>query len=246
MELNICYLYPDILNLYGDRGNIITMKRRLEARGMAAHIEECSIGQPLDIEAYDIFFIGGGQDFEQEVLLRDLAGGKARDIRAAVEDEKVFLAICGGYQMLGQYYKTWDGSQMDFIGAINIHTIGAKERMIGNYMFRTTPESSGTIVVGFENHSGKTYLGEDVAPLGMELSGYGNNCEDQTEGARYKNVFATYSHGSLLHKNPELCDFILQKAIQRKYDVVQPLSPLDDTLENNAHAYMQQRLSRKA
>ena len=91
MELNICHLYPDILNLYGDRGNIITMKRRLEARGMAAHIEECSIGQPLDIEAYDIFFIGGGQDFEQEVLLRDLAGGKARDIRAAVEDEKVFF-----------------------------------------------------------------------------------------------------------------------------------------------------------
>ena len=148
--------------------------------------------------------------------------------------------------MLGQYYKTWDGSQMDFIGAINIHTIGAKERMIGNYMFRTTPESSGTIVVGFENHSGKTYLGEDVAPLGMVLNGYGNNGEDQTEGARYKNEFATYSHGSLLPKNPELCDFILQKAIQRKYDVVQPLSPLDDTLENNAHAYMQQRLSRKA
>ena len=173
MELNICHLYPDILNLYGDRGNIITMKRRLESRGISVNVDECSIGQPLDVDKYDIFFIGGGQDFEQEVLLRDLASGKGKDICTAVEEEKVFLAICGGYQMLGQYYKTWDGVQLDFIGAINVHTIGAKERMIGNYMYRTTPESSGSIVVGFENHSGKTYLGEDVAPLGMMIKGYG-------------------------------------------------------------------------
>lgn len=242
MQLNICHLYPDILNLYGDRGNIITMKRRLEARGIGVSIEECSIGQPLDVNKYDIFFIGGGQDFEQEVLLRDLASGKGRDICTAVEDEKVFLAICGGYQMLGQYYKTWDGNQLDFIGAINIHTIGAKERMIGNYMYRTTPESGGTIVVGFENHSGKTYLGEDVAPLGMVLKGYGNNGEDQTEGARYKNVFATYSHGSLLPKNPALADFILHTALAHKYDGAEPLTPLDDTLENRAHDYMEERL----
>ena len=132
MELNICHLYPDILNLYGDRGNIITMKRRLESRGISVNVDECSIGQPLDVDKYDIFFIGGGQDFEQEVLLRDLASGKGKDICTAVEEEKVFLAICGGYQMLGQYYKTWDGVQLDFIGAINVHTIGAKERMIGN------------------------------------------------------------------------------------------------------------------
>lgn len=242
MELNICHLYPDILNLYGDRGNIITMKRRLKARGIGVSIEECSIGQPLDIDKYDIFFIGGGQDFEQEVLLRDLAAGKARDIRSAVEENKVFLAICGGYQMLGQYYKTWDGNQLDFIGAIDIHTIGAKERMIGNYMYRTTPESSGSIVVGFENHSGKTYLGANVAPLGMVLKGYGNNGEDQTEGARYKNVFATYSHGSLLPKNPALADFILQTALRYKYGSAEPLAPLDDELENRAHDYMEERL----
>ena len=150
MELNICHLYPDILNLYGDRGNIITMKRRLEGRGIKVNIDECSIGQPLNADKYDIFFIGGGQDFEQEVLLRDLSSGKAQDIRTAVEEEKTFLAICGGYQMLGEYYKTWDGVQLDFIGAIGVHTIGAKERMIGNYMFRTTPESGDTVVVGFE------------------------------------------------------------------------------------------------
>ena len=243
MELNICHLYPDILNLYGDRGNIITMKRRLEGRGIKVNIDECSIGQPLNADKYDIFFIGGGQDFEQEVLLRDLSSGKAQDIRTAVEEEKTFLAICGGYQMLGEHYKTWDGVQLDFIGAIGVHTIGAKERMIGNYMFRTTPESGDMVVVGFENHSGKTYLSEQVAPLGMMLSGNGNNGEDQTEGARYNNVFATYSHGSLLPKNPVLCDFILQTALNHRYDGAEPLAPLDDTLELNAHRYMQERLS---
>ena len=245
MELNICHLYPDILNLYGDRGNIITMKRRLEGRGIKVNIDECSIGQPLNADKYDIFFIGGGQDFEQEVLLRDLSSGKAQDIRTAVEEEKTFLAICGGYQMLGEYYKTWDGVQLDFIGAIGVHTIGAKERMIGNYMFRTTPESGDMVVVGFENHSGKTYLSEQVAPLGMMLSGNGNNGEDKTEGARYKNVFGTYSHGSLLPKNPVLCDFILQTALNHRYDGAEPLAPLDDTLKNNAHRYMQERLSYK-
>lgn len=245
MELNICHLYPDILNLYGDRGNIITMKRRLESRGITVHIDECSIGEALDAAKYDIFFIGGGQDFEQEVLLRDLASGKAQEIRNAVEDEKTFLAICGGYQMLGEYYKTWDGVQLDFIGALNLHTIGAKERMIGNYMFKTTPESGDTVVVGFENHSGKTYLGEGVAPLGTMLSGNGNNGEDKTEGARYKNVFGTYSHGSLLPKNPVLCDFILQTALSRRCGSAEPLAPLDDTLENSAHRYMQERLSHK-
>ena len=243
MELNICHLYPDILNLYGDRGNIITMQRRLRDRGIGVTVDECSVGQPLDAGKYDIFFIGGGQDFEQGILLGDLATGKADAIRAAVEDEKTFLAICGGYQMLGQYYKTWDGAQLDFIGAINIHTVGAKERMIGNYMFQTTPESADTTVVGFENHSGKTYLGEGVAPLGTMINGYGNNGEDQTEGARYKNVFATYSHGSLLPKNPVLADFILQTALARKYGDVPPLAPLDDALEQTAHDYMQHRLS---
>ena len=153
------------------------------------------------------------------------------------------LGVCGGYQMLGEYYKTWDGVQLDFIGAIGVHTIGAKERMIGNYMFRTTPESGDTVVVGFENHSGKTYLSEQVAPLGMMLSGNGNNGEDKTEGARYKNVFGTYSHGSLLPKNPVLCDFILQTALNHRYDGAEPLAPLDDTLELNAHRYMQERLS---
>ena len=242
MELNICHLYPDILNLYGDRGNIITMKCRLESRGITVHIDECSIGEALDAAKYDIFFIGGGQDFEQEVLLRDLASGKAQEIRNAVEDEKTFLAICGGYQMLGEYYKTWDGVQLDFIGALNLHTIGAKERMIGNYMFSC--EEAGCNIVGFENHSGKTYLGSGVRPLGRVLEGSGNNGEDGTEGARYKNVFASYSHGCLLPKNPKLADLILQTALERKYGAL-TLPPLSDTLETAAHTYMENRLTHK-
>lgn len=244
MELNICHLYPDVLNLYGDRGNIIAMQRRLQARGIAVSVHTCSIGEKLDASAHDLFFIGGGQDFEQEILLRDLAQGKANEMINAVEGEKTFLAICGGYQMLGQYYKTWDGNQLDFIGAIDVHTIGAKERMIGNYMFKTDAHSADTVVVGFENHSGKTYLGKNVQPMGRVLAGNGNNGEDGGEGARYKNVFATYSHGSLLPKNPVLCDFILETALTQKYGKAVSLSSLPDVFEKNAHDYMERRLSK--
>lgn len=243
-ELKICHLYPDILNLYGDRGNIICMQKRMEWRGIQTVVTGISVGDKLNINDYDLFFIGGGQDFEQEVLLKDLASGKAADIRAAVEDEKVFLAICGGYQMLGNYYKTWDGVQCDFIGALDLYTVGDKERMIGNYMYQMDDADGGMTIVGFENHSGKTYLSDKVRPMGKVLAGYGNNGKDGTEGARYKNVFATYSHGSLLPKNPKLADYIMLTALKRKYPSLE-LEPLDDTFENNAHDYMQKRLAGK-
>ena len=151
MELKLCHLYPDILNLYGDRGNVICMEHRLRWRGIDVTTTGVSIGEPLHAADYDLFFIGGGQDFEQEVLLGDLGGGKADEIKAAIADGKTFLAICGGYQMLGAYYKTWDGVQCDFIGALDLYTIGSKERMIGNFMF-TCEELNGQTVVGFENH----------------------------------------------------------------------------------------------
>ena len=243
MELKICHLYPDILNLYGDRGNILCMEKRLLWRGISVSSEGISIGQPLNASSYDLFFIGGGQDFEQEVLLEDLKTGKSDEIKAAVEDGKTFLAICGGYQMLGAYYKTWDGHQCDFIGALNLHTVGQKERMIGNYAF-TCEELPGVNVVGFENHSGKTFLGEGVRPMGRVLSGSGNNGEDGGEGARYRNVFATYSHGCLLPKNRALCDHILTTALAAKYGEA-ALAPLDDTLERNDHQYMENRLLSK-
>ena len=245
MELKICHLYPDVLNLYGDRGNVICLQKRLEWRGIGCSVTELPIGQQADLTAFDLFFIGGGQDFEQEVLLEDLSRGKAGDIRAAVEDGKTFLAICGGYQMLGNYYLTHTGEQCDFIGAVNLHTVGRPERMIGNYMFRCAPESGGSVVVGFENHSGRTYLGAGVAPLGTVLRGSGNNGEDHTEGCRYNNVFGTYSHGPLLPKNPEFADHVLLTALRRHWPDAQ-LPPLPDGLEHRAHEAMETRLKGNA
>lgn len=241
MELKIGHLYPDVLNLYGDRGNILCMEKRLQWRGIDVVTTGVPIGEPLKASDFDLLFIGGGQDFEQEVLLADLAGAKTAELKAAIEDGVPVLAICGGYQMLGAYYKTWDGHQCDFTGALDLYTVGSKERMIGNYAF--TCDELGVNVVGFENHSGKTYLGPSVKPMGTVLAGFGNNGEDKTEGARYKNVFATYSHGCLLPKNPALADHILKTALERKYGQID-LVPLDDHLEHSAHDYMERRLSR--
>ncbi|MGN0193807.1 MAG: type 1 glutamine amidotransferase [Pseudoramibacter sp.] len=238
--LKICHLYPDILNLYGDRGNVLCLKRRMEWRHMPVEISRVGVGETLKADDYDLFFVGGGQDFDQEVLLPDLFSGKDKELKAAIEDGKPVLAICGGYQMLGAYYKTWDGKQIDFIGALDFYTKGVKTRMIGNYVF-TFDDCPGVNVVGFENHSGKTYLGAGVRPMGTVLKGYGNNGEDHTEGVRYKNVFGTYSHGCLLPKNPAVADAILSAALERKTGKGD-LSPLPDGFETRAHDVMEKRL----
>ncbi len=237
MQLNICHLYPDVLNLYGDGGNIITLTRRLRWRGIEATVTRAPIGSPVSLTGADFVFIGGGQDFEQQVLLEDLHRGRDREIRAAIEDGIPFLTICGGYQMLGSYYETYDGQRCDFIGALDLCTVGSKKRMIGNYKFQCTPEAGGSIVVGFENHSGKTRLGSGVQPLGKVLAGYGNNGEDGTEGAHYKNVFGSYSHGPMLPKNPAFADLLLATALERKYGNAE-LQPLDDRAELAAHDEM--------
>ena len=241
MELKICHMYPDVLNLYGDRGNVRCLQQRLRWRGIDSAVERLPIGAQARLGDFDLVFIGGGQDFEQQVLLEDLHRGKDREIRAAIEDGIPFLTICGGYQMLGHYYETYDGQRCDFIGALDLYTVGSPARMIGNYKFRCGPESGGSMAVGFENHSGKTRLGSGVQPLGQVLAGFGNNGEDGTEGARYRNVFGTYSHGPLLPKNPALCDFILLTALQRKYGAAE-LSPLDDAAELAAHDEMAERI----
>ena len=242
MKLNICHLYPEVLNLYGDTGNIACLRNRLLWRGIETEVTSLPIGESADFSKFDLFFIGGGQDFEQEVLLSDLHSGKDREIISAVDDGRVFLAICGGYQILGKYYRTYTGEQCDFIGALDLFTIGSETRMIGNYMYKCTEENGGSTVVGFENHSGKTYLGSSVRPLGTVVSGFGNNGEDKAEGARFNNVFATYSHGPLLPKNPEFADFLILTALERKYGIAE-LPPLDDTLEFKAHSTMEKRLT---
>ena len=237
MELKICHMYPDVLNLYGDRGNVMCMTRRLQWRGIETSVTKLPIGAGKSLSGFDLVFIGGGQDFEQQVLLEDLHRGKDREIISAIEDGVTFLTICGGFQMLGSYYETYDGKRCDFIGALDLCTIGSKTRMIGNYKFRCGPDAGGSVVVGFENHSGKTRLGSGVSPLGTVLAGYGNNGEDKTEGVHYKNVFGTYSHGPLLPKNPEFCDFLLKTALERKYGRAE-LEPLDDKAELFAHDEM--------
>ncbi len=235
MKVNICHLYPDILNLYGDSGNILCMTHRLKQRNIDFSVTPVSLGESVDFSVFDLFFIGGGQDFEQNMLLDDLKStGKAHAIKDAVECGKVFLCICGGFQIMGKYFIAPDGKKSDLLGVVDFYTEGSKQRMTGNYIFNCTEESGSHQIVGFENHAGKTYLGNAISPLGNIVSGYGNNGKDKTEGVRYKNLFGTYCHGPLLPKNPGLCDEILLTAIKQK-DENFTLAPLDDTLENLAH-----------
>lgn len=230
MMIKIAHLYPDMLNLYGDRGNIITLKTRLKARNIGVQVDNITMGKSFNSDDYDIIFIGGGQDFEQDALLDDLKQGKDKELKKAVENGKVVLAICGGYQMLGRYYETYDGKRLDYLGILDFYTRGKEERMIGNYAFTT---KEGIEIVGFENHSGRTYLGKGLEPLGTVIKGYGNNGEDKTEGVRYKNTFGTYSHGPVLPKNSRFADLLISLALENKYGKAE-LEPLDDTLELKA------------
>jgi lipid II isoglutaminyl synthase (glutamine-hydrolysing) len=244
-EINICHLYPDLLNLYGDRGNIIALKKRAEWRGIAVNISNITLGNSFDSSSYDIIFLGGGQDYEQEIIQQDLLEGKTSEIRNAVENNKVFLCICGGYQLLGKYYKTWDGKELEYLGILDLFTIGGKKRMIGNIVYECDFLKTETFdgkVVGFENHSGKTYLGPNVKPLGKVIKGNGNNGEDFSEGAVYKNVFCSYSHGSLLPKNPTFTDHLLTLALKQKYPDFVSLQNLGDEFERLAHDSMIKRI----
>ena len=241
MELKICHLYPDVLNLYGDRGNIACMRRRLEWRGIGCAVTELPLGVQDSLTGYDLFFLGGGQDFEQTVLLSDINAGRGDNIRAAAEDGAPFLCVCGGYQLLGTGYRTADGQMCEYTGIVDLYTEGSPDRMIGNFAYRLGEESGGSVVVGFENHGGRTHLGPGVKPLGTVLKGCGNNGSDGTEGVRYKNIFGTYSHGPVLPKNPAFCDLLLRTALERKYGAAE-LTPLPDGAENAAREYMLHRL----
>lgn len=244
-DLNICHLYPDLLNTYGDRGNILALQRRSQWHGIDTRVTNITIGDSFDPALYDIVFLGGGQDYEQEIIQSDVLNQKGSEIKAAVEGMKVFLCICGGYQLMGRYYKTWDGKEIEFLGALDLWTIGGKERMIGNIVFESDIIKTGDNplkLVGFENHSGRTYLGQGIKPLGRVISGNGNNGEDGFEGAVYKNVFCSYSHGSLLPKNPLLTDHLLSLALKQKYPDFEALGVLDDTFEEAARSSVMERI----
>lgn len=217
-KLTIGHFYPDLLNLYGDRGNVLALYTRAKRRGIDVEIKEISIGDTLNPDEIDIAFIGGGQDNEQNILKDDFVKVKGPIIKDMIESGKVFLCICGGYQMLGKYYLEHDGKKLDCLGAIDIYTEGKKERFIQDTVYEVEL-SDGQVVkaVGFENHSGRTYLGPSVKPFMKVLRGAGNNGEDGYEGAHYKNAFCTYSHGSFLPKNPLITDMLLSLALKKKY-----------------------------
>lgn len=237
MELSIGHLYPDLMNLYGDRGNVIALVRRCEWRGIGVRVLPLGLGETIDLDSVDLLFMGGGQDKEQKLIAEDFRETKGEGIAAGVEDGLPFLAICGAYQLLGHFYETAAGERLRGLGLLDLETRAGKRRMIGNVVAVSgLAGGRSRTLVGFENHSGRTYLGPGVRALAKVEIGYGNNGEDGLEGAVHRNVVGTYLHGSLLPKNPWLADWLITAALRRRYGNVGPLAPLDDRLEETAHA----------
>ena len=233
--LHIAHLYPDHMNLYGDRGNVRCLVNRCRWRGIDAQVTPLGPGDPFAPAAYDLVFIGGGPDREQARVAADLTGAKGDGLRRAVEDGVVVLAVCGGYQLLGRYYRPAVGDDLPGLGIFDLHTQhpGPKaRRCIGNLVARIDDAET---LVGFENHGGRTYLGPGCQRLARVVHGYGNNGTDGDEGAVYRNAFGTYLHGSLLPKNPIFTDRLLRLALTRHGQEAR-LTPLDDALEAHAHA----------
>ena len=227
-KIRLAHLYPKLLNIYGDGGNILTIKKRCEWRGIDLEIDEINISD--SIKEHDIYFIGGGQDLQQIEVSKELQ--RHKEFLTKERDRgAVFLGICGGYQLMGHYYQPHNGERLEGISLLDAYTIAGNKRFIGNVTVKTETET----LVGFENHSGLTYLEGDTKPLGMVVIGNGNNGKDKTEGARYKNVFGTYLHGSFLPKNPHFADYLIKLALEKKYGESE-LTPLDDKIEFDAHA----------
>ncbi len=232
LDLRIVYLYPDLLNVYGDRGNVLCLAQRARWRGIRVEVIPVGLGEPLP--EGDLYFLGGGQDAEQARAAGDLMEVKGPALRAAAEGGAVILAICGGYQLLGKQFLTYTGELIPGLGILDVETVGGQVRMIGNIAVEASFRGRSGTLVGFENHSGRTLLGPDARPLGRVLKGGGNNGEDGTEGAVWRHVVGTYLHGSLLPKNPWLADALLEAALERRHGPVR-LPPLDDELEETAH-----------
>ena len=231
LKLTIGHLYPKQLNLYGDMGNITTLKMRTEWRGIEFEYLEINPGETI-CDA-DFYFIGGGQDKEQVAVSKEMFAQK--DFLIKKRDEgAVFLGICGGYQLFGHFYQPFEGEKLLGVSLLDAYTVAGKKRFIGNVTAHTNFLAPETLV-GFENHSGLTYLQGETKPLARLSVGNGNNGEDGFEGGRYKNVFGTYLHGSLLPKNPHFADFLFRLALENKYGENVELAPLDDSLEFAAH-----------
>ncbi len=242
-RLRIAHLYPEQMNIYGDRGNILTLQRRAGWRSIEVQVDGIKPGASVDWTAYDLAFFGGGQDSGQALIADDFVRRQAASFSTAIEDDLVVLAICGGYQLLGHYFLTHTGDKLPGIGALDLYTVGGDRRLIGNIVVEWQSDAHDRRpLVGFENHSGRTYLGAGVRPLGRVVTGFGNNGEDGTEGAVYRNVHGSYMHGSLLPKNPHLAEHLLGLALARRYGAAAALAHLDDQLEMKAHDVMVARV----
>jgi CobQ-like glutamine amidotransferase family enzyme len=237
LKLVVGWLYPRQMSTYGDRGNILTIYKRCLWRNIEVEVKEIDLKERINPAAIDLYFFGGGQDQAQKLVSKDLQDYKKESLRKAARLGAVFLGICGGYQLLGHYYRPAAAEELPGLGLLDIVTVAGEKRMIGNIVIETDDKfktEDGDVLVGFENHSGKTYLGKKSSPLGKVTVGYGNNGEDRTEGAFQANVFGCYLHGPLLPKNPAFADFLIRKALERRYGKPD-LTTIDDTVENQAH-----------
>ena len=236
MELRVCALYPDQMNIYADRGNIIFLQRRCEWRGIGFSYSSAGPGEQVDASAADLFYVGGGQDRDQIMVAADLVATKREDLAAAVGSGAVVLAVCGGYQLLGHSYQLGT-EKLPGLGLVDLETVREQgPRLIGNVAIEVDLGPGPRVLAGFENHGGRTHLGPGVPALGRVLSGHGNNDVDGLEGVRRHNLIGTYLHGPLLPKNAWLADHLIALALARRYGHRPELEPLPDQLEDAAHA----------
>ena len=236
MELRVLSLYPEQMNIYADRGNILFLQRRCEWRGISFKWEGAGPGASIDPSAHDLFYVGGGQDRDQRVVAADLVETKRAALAEAVDDGAVLLAVCGGYQLLGGSYQLGEET-LPGLGLADLRTVREEgPRLIGNVAIETELGGEKRLLAGFENHGGRTYLGTDARPLGRVVKGHGNNGGDGFEGVWRQNMIGTYLHGPLLPKNVWLADHLIELALERRYGERPTLEPLPDALERAAHA----------
>jgi CobQ-like glutamine amidotransferase family enzyme len=245
MQLRLAYFYPSLMDLYGDRGNVQTLALRCYWRGIDLSIEEIGIGDQGNLTGFDLAFFGGGQDKEQLKISQDLIRTKVKNLKAAIEDGLVMMTVCGGFQLFGECYQPVEGPVLKGVSIFDARTEGERQRAIGDILIQSElKEGINSILIGFENHSGRTYLGPGSKPLGRVINGFGNNGCDNTEGARYLNCFGTYLHGPLLPKNPVLADYLIELALERRYGKNE-LAPLDDLLENETRRRLIKQIKKK-
>lgn len=234
MILKIGHLYPTLMSVAADRGNLFSIEKRCQWRGITVEVDPIYVKQTPDFTRYDLILIHGAADREMEIASKDIQE-KASSLREAADAGVVFLSVCAGFQLLGHYYKPFQGPELKGASVLDLHTDGGGTRFMTHMALECEfPETGKKILVGYENHSGRTFLGPKAMPIGKVLAGWGNNGKDGGEGAVYNNVFGTYTHGPVLPKNPWLTDLLIQRALERRYGKFD-LLPLDDTTENLAH-----------